>query len=761
MKGNTVHRHTALRLGILIFILVAVVQMAHAVNATGGIITTNNGNRIHTFTNGGTFVVTEAGNISLLVVAGGGAGGPLNGSAFGGGGGAGGLIYTQAYFVSTGTISVVVGAGGVAQGVSGANSSFGPAYWTNALGVTLTNAVGGGGGGNDTGNGLPGGSGGGGGHIGGNIGGTNILGQGYAGGTIYGGGGGAGAVGTNNNGSGGIGRQLSISGTAQYYAGGGGGAGGGHGGLGGGGSSLASGVAGTAGTNGLGGGGGAGWSSVGGVGGSGIVIVSYPLDIYNLSPSNIVSGAAYFNGLIPDGANFTTVSVYWGTTDGGTNAALWANTNVFSGGPWNVGSVLSTNIALSPSQDYFYTYYASNSAAGGAMAVAPSQYFMDGELTLAATDAVLGTSPTDTATVVVSRPSNCTNGALTVNYTCSSSLTNGVNYSASPASGALVIPAGQTSASITLTPLQYSYGVAGGITVNLASGPYLIGSPSTANCMLKKWTIMATSATGGIITTNVTAYGNYRVHTFTNDGAFTATAPGNVLVLAVAGGGGGGGGVSGSFYGSGGGAGGLIYTNTFISAGTNTVTIGAGGAGGTIAAPLGTNGGNTIFGSLIAIGGGGGSGGIGGSTSNGFNGGSGGGCWYGCTGGSKMQPSSASGGYGNNGGSGGSGNGGGGGGAGAAAVNGNGNGADGLPFSISGTGTVYYAGGGSGAGWTYASKGGGGASISTNTSQAGAANSGGGGGGGWNHNPGAGGAGIVIVSYPIAPPSSGTLVCFH
>ena len=58
-------KHAALKTRILLAILAAVAQMSHAANATGGTITTNGGYRGHTFTNSGTFAVTEAGNMDL------------------------------------------------------------------------------------------------------------------------------------------------------------------------------------------------------------------------------------------------------------------------------------------------------------------------------------------------------------------------------------------------------------------------------------------------------------------------------------------------------------------------------------------------------------------------------------------------------------------------------------------------------------------------------------------------------------------------
>ena len=171
-------------------------------------------------------------------------------------------------------------------------------------------------------------------------------------------------------------------------------------------------------------------------------------------------------------------------------------------------------------------------------------------------------------------------------------------------------------------------------------------------------------------------------------------------ILAVAGGGGGG---NRGTYGTGGGAGGLVIQNQNLTAGSYTITVGAAGAAGASA----TNGANTtIVGSginIVAIGGGHGA--VGGSV-QGASGGSGGGSSCGTcpkAGGAALQPTSASGGFGNPGGAGelcfGSSSGGGAGGAGKSGCYGQKyvTGGAGYLSSITGTPT-YYANGGPGAG---------------------------------------------------------------
>ena len=309
--------------------------------ATGGTVTYAGGNRIHTFTASGSFIVKNSNLTSADYVL-----------AAGGGGGAGGLVGTVPQFPapirmtalsfsgteeSPQTLTVTIGAGGAAspptggQGGEGDNSIY--------SGVPITCTGGGTGGAPQTGNpqnaGKAGGSGGGGsaqdaggpgsfGGGGGDPGQGKPGGGGYHVGSIYiygGGGGGAGQAGQaapgsgspavdNRSGAGGNGRELEITGSAVWFAGGG--SGGtqpgptdvtaGHAGSGGGGAGLpgstspitSNGGAGlnagesrdkddtTGGDGGdnTGGGGGGGNNAGGryqsGAGGSGVMIISYP-----------------------------------------------------------------------------------------------------------------------------------------------------------------------------------------------------------------------------------------------------------------------------------------------------------------------------------------------------------------------------------------------------------------------------------------------------------------------------------------------------
>ena len=264
-----------------------------------------------------------------------------------------------------------------------------------------------------------------------------------------------------------------------------------------------------------------------------------------------------------------------------------------------------------------------------------------------------------------------------------------------------------------------------------------------------------------------------------------------VQVLVVAGGGGGGGGRAVVGGGGGGGAGGVVYTENFNLLTFSvpvTVVVGAGGAGGVggnITATQGTNGNNSSFGTLVAIGGGGGGLAVNGGNPPGSNGGSGGGGGAGSISGPGAGGAGTAG-QGNAGGVGWQGSpyrGGGGGGAGAV---GGAGGTTGTQVAAGGGGiglfygnifgnslgqSGYVAGGGSGGLWNSSSNGsaggglGGGGTGTITNGNPGLPNTGGGGAGGGINNgadvtytAGAGGSGVVAVRYPGAQQALGGTV---
>ena len=155
-------------------------------------------------------------------------------------------------------------------------------------------------------------------------------------------------------------------------------------------------------------------------------------------------------------------------------------------------------------------------------------------------------------------------------------------------------------------------GGGGGGGGQVGGTPYA-GGAGGSGIVIVRYPTAQNLATGGTVTTS----GAYTIHTFTSSQTITINQSGTLEVLVVAGGAGGG-----YQQGGGGGAGGFVYDSSFaVASGSIDITVGLGGAGGTSGTLKGTNGENSVFSSIIALGGGGG----GSNNTWAVNGGSGGG----------------------------------------------------------------------------------------------------------------------------------------
>ena len=717
------------------------------------------------------------GNIAVeyLVVAGGGGGGSAGASnGLGGGGGAGGFRTNvtgatsggggsaeSTYNVTDGTtVTVTVGAGGVAvtgnnRGTPGTNSVFG----------TITSAGGGGGSAGDAAIAAStGGSGGGGGNGGGAVVRTGAAGtanQGYSGGTSVNsgqnypaaGGGGAGAAGSANptnlqGGAGGAGVSSSITGSAVTYAGGGGGgintvnggASPGAGGAGGGGAGGINsfGTAGTINTGGGGGGSGGDNATGGGAGGSGIVIIRYA-DTYpaaSATTSSVtISGYRVYIFTASGSITFPVTATTLVTNNfsigrssylsGGYYKGYISNLNILKGTISN--RVTYTAGALANTIEYLIV------GAGGGGLGNPGGYggggggFRYGSF--------VTTQPGATYSITVGAGGSLTGGNSSIVggginlASAGGGAASASNIAGSGGSGSGNYGTGNTPS--TSPPQGYDGGLRGGGGAGSAGSGYNGGTGSTST--ITGSSLMYAGGGGGNTPgTNIVGGAGGA-----GGGGFGWTFL-KLEYLIVAGGGAGGNGTGG-----GGGAGGFT-TGTIITTQTNatyTITVGAGGP---ISALRGSD---SIISSpgiatITSYGGGGG----GGANRSGTGGGSGGGGAVSGSGGKGVYPGSAYISAARQGYDGGSGNvytGGGGGGAGQEGVTTGGsyaNGGAGLDWPP-GSGT-YYAGGG-GAGGTSASGGFFGGSGGTGTPNTG----GGGGGASGGVNGGPGGSGIIIIRY--------------
>ena len=226
------------------------------------------------------------------------------------------------------------------------------------------------------------------------------------------------------------------------------------------------------------------------------------------------------------------VWVYWGPVDGTNNAAgLWANTNYFSTNTAALPASYATNVPVSLFTTYYYTYKSAN-AYGTNWATPSVPFYTIGtppKLTIQATTPNAAELGPVSGVFTVTGDTNMNLALpLTVYYSIGGTAINGTDYTTIPSS--VTIPAGLTTATITVTPL-YDALVEGDETVVLTLTTnllYLVDTPSNATV-----TIADNPSAGVVVRLDPSVVGG------SNDGSSWANACSNFAsaVFRVAGGG--------------------------------------------------------------------------------------------------------------------------------------------------------------------------------------------------------------------------------
>jgi len=259
-------------------------------------------------------------------------------------------------------------------------------------------------------------------------------------------------------------------------------------------------------------------------------------------PTSVTETSANLNGYLSSlGGSACGIFVYYGPTDGGTNAANWANTNTTMVAPQSVGAK-SVSVTVPAGGETFYCFAATNEA--GLVWASASQYFMTTNVTVSVTPGSVG-ELNETATFSFVRPSTVTGGVVTVNFAVSGTAVSDVDYV--PIAGtSIVIPAGATNATLTVTTIMDSVTDNGEtVVITLLPGLYTTGASSAATL-----TISDTALVPGSVNATVAA-GSWDSRTIwsagyvplvgqdvtVNHAVTLASAPPELLALRVADGG--------------------------------------------------------------------------------------------------------------------------------------------------------------------------------------------------------------------------------
>lgn len=196
-----------------------------------------------------------------------------------------------------------------------------------------------------------------------------------------------------------------------------------------------------------------------------------------LTVSAVSRTAATLQGeLTSTGTSTTVVSVYWGTSDGGSDAANWGHTNDLGTSSGTLPQAYATAVTLPAPGVYHYRYSAVN---GAATVWSGLQSFMAGQVWLDPVSASAAERGTVAATIEVRRDPAMTAVPVTVAYALGGSAVNGSDYQS--LSQTVELPIGASSAPVVVTPVCDA--VPEGdetATITLGDGLYEIGTPSDA-----------------------------------------------------------------------------------------------------------------------------------------------------------------------------------------------------------------------------------------------------------------------------------------
>jgi hypothetical protein len=217
----------------------------------------------------------------------------------------------------------------------------------------------------------------------------------------------------------------------------------------------------------------------------GALLAQVPGTLTTEAATGIATNAATLNGVISSvGVTPTDVTVYWGDEDSGTTGT-WDNVVALTTPAFDrnnpVGPV-SNALSLASQRVYYFRHSLSNSI--GVQWSPATKSFLAGEVTVAtiADASEAGIS----GTFRVTRPTGATNGAIPVYYTTGGSAKAGTNYVSIGTN--TVIPDGSNSVDIVVTPINDPVSTTNEtLTLTLAAGLYVIGTPSTASMTISNF----------------------------------------------------------------------------------------------------------------------------------------------------------------------------------------------------------------------------------------------------------------------------------
>ncbi len=186
------------------------------------------------------------------------------------------------------------------------------------------------------------------------------------------------------------------------------------------------------------------------------------------------SSATLSGELLSEGSGQTSVTLYWGKSDGRMQSQDWQNS--LDLGPKTPGPISQLITGLESETLYYYRYCAINSS--GTAWSEQSDVFVTGEISLQVADGTASETAGDTGQIVLQRPAWATGEALTVNYNISGTAISDADYE--PLTGTVIFQSGQISAFINVLPVDdLEMETDETVVVTLTPGGYLLPAQSS------------------------------------------------------------------------------------------------------------------------------------------------------------------------------------------------------------------------------------------------------------------------------------------
>ncbi len=209
--------------------------------------------------------------------------------------------------------------------------------------------------------------------------------------------------------------------------------------------------------------------------------------------TDVTANGATLVGTLALPHSATTVTVFWGRTDGGTDPAAWEYSHAFDAYSGAEAASFTQSVALPVADSTWYFRHCGTNAEGTNWSP-ESAAFINGGVSVQATVPTTAEEGSAPAVFTVSRPVGTEALDTIVAYSLGGTATAGEDYAA--LSGTVAIPAGELTATVDVAPvLDFAQEGDETVVLTLLPGLYALGSAAQASATILDYVPPADGAT--------------------------------------------------------------------------------------------------------------------------------------------------------------------------------------------------------------------------------------------------------------------------